>query len=125
MQEFRRKKRTFVTAVRLDLETEGFTYMKWGATQQCKKGDWIVNNRSDVYTIDEETFDRTYRMVSPGQYEKTSKVWADVASKSGAIQTKEGVTTYSKGDYLVYNDPGRKDGYAMRPEKFCELYEEI
>jgi len=59
MQEFQRKERTFVTAVRLDLDTEGFTYEKWGGAQRCKKGDWIVNNRTDVYTVDAETFDRT------------------------------------------------------------------
>jgi hypothetical protein len=127
VQEFRRRERTFVTAVRLDLDTKGFIYQKWGGAQQCKKGDWIINNQSDIYTIDAEIFDRTYQMVSAGQYEKTGTVWAERASESesGTIQTKEGSTAYSKGDYLVFNDPDRKDGYAMGPEKFRELYEAI
>lgn len=123
MQEYRRKELTCVTAVRLDLDTEGFTYQKWGGTQRCKKGDWIINNKSDTYTIDAETFQRTYRIVSPGLYEKIGSVWAEAASEAGAIQTKEGSTAYSKGDYLVFNDPDRKDGYAMNPARFHELYE--
>jgi hypothetical protein len=123
LQEYRRKERTRVTAVRLDFDTEGFTYQKWGGTQRCKKGDWIVNNNSDAYTIDAETFERTYRMVSPGLYEKIGSVWAELASEAGAIQTKEGSTAYSKGDYLVFNDPDQKDGYAMSSAKFHELYE--
>ena len=85
MRQYRRRERTFVTAVRLDLNTDGFTYLKWGGTQRCKRGDWLVNNQGDVYTIDAETFERTYQMVSPGLYEKVAPVWAEVAAEPGTI----------------------------------------
>ena len=123
MQQYRRRKRTPVTAVRLDLDTEGFAYQKWGGTQRSKRGDWLVNNQGDVYTVDGETFDRTYRLVSPGVYEKEGTVWAEQAERPGAIQTKEGSTAYQAGDYLVFNEPGGKDGYAMTSETFHSLYE--
>ena len=123
MQEYRRKKQTTVTAVRLDLETEGFTYEKWGGTQRCKPGDWLVNNQDDVYTVDAETFARTYRMVSPGVYEKSGQVWAEQAREPGTIRTKEGSTAYEAGAYLVYNERHRRDGYAMSKETFESLYE--
>jgi hypothetical protein len=123
LQKYRRKKRTFITAVQLDLDTNGFTYQKWGAEQHCKRGDWLVNNRDDVYTIDAETFQQTHRMVSPGVYEKIAPVWAEVTSQPGTIQTKEGATAYAAGDYLVFNDQGRKDGYAMKASTFHDLYE--
>ena len=123
MQQYRRRERTFVTAVRLDLNTDGFTYLKWGDTQRCKQGDWLVNNQGDVYTIDAQTFERTYQMVSPGLYEKVAPVWAEVAAEAGTIATKEGSTAYLAGDYLVFNTPDRKDGYAMKAETFCQLYE--
>ena len=55
----------FVLAVQLDLETAGFTYEKWGGTQTCKAGDWIVNNAGDTYTVDRDSFARTYRATSP------------------------------------------------------------
>jgi hypothetical protein len=48
LKEFRRRERTTVAAVRLDLETEGFTYRKWGGPQQCKGGDWIVHSGDDT-----------------------------------------------------------------------------
>src|SRR6516164_9600192 len=123
VQQYRRRERTLVIAVRLDLNTDGFTYLKWGGTQRCKRGDWIVNNQGDVYTIDTETFERTYQMVSPGMYEKVAPVWAEVAAEAGTIPTKEGSTAYLAGDYLVFNAPDRKDGYAMEAETFCRLYE--
>jgi hypothetical protein len=66
LREYRRKKSASITAVLLDLDKEGFVYRKWGGTQRCKRGDWVVNSQGDVYTVDGETFDRTYRMVSPG-----------------------------------------------------------
>lgn len=110
-------------AVRLDLDLEGFIYQKWGGTQHCKRGDWLVNNQGDVYTVDGETFDRTYRSVSPGIYEKHAPVWAEQTSESGTIKTKEGSTAYEPGDYLVFNDPAGKDGHAIKKESFHALYE--
>lgn len=123
MQEYRRKKTTSITAIRLDLDTEGFVYHKWGGTQRCKRGDWLVNNQGDVYTVDRESFEHTYRMVSRGMYIKDAPVWAEQAKESGTIKTKDGSTDYKAGDYLVFNDPGGKDGYAMTKEAFHSLYE--
>ncbi len=122
MQEYRRKSTTTVTAVQLDLDMDGFTYRKWGGEQRCKPGDWVVNNGSDVYTVDKKSFERTYRMVSPGVYEKSAQVWAELADSAGTIRTKEGSTAYAAGDVLVYNEPGRKDGYAMKRDAFDRLY---
>ena len=101
---------TLVVAIPLDLETQGFTYRKWGCEQTCKPADWLVNNGGDVYTVDRDTFNRTYRVESPGLYRKVAPVWAEVAESDGAITTKEGVTHYRKGDYLVFNEEGGQDG---------------
>ena len=123
LQEYRRKKSTTVTAVRLDLDTEGFVYQKWGGLQRCKRGDWLLNNQGDVYTVDQETFERTYRMVSPGVYEKEAPVWAQEADQPGTIRTIEGSTDYKAGDYLVSNDRQGVDSYAISRETFHSLYE--
>ncbi len=120
---YRKKKASRVVAVQLDLETPGFTYEKWGSTQTCKPGDWLVDNDGDVYTVDAETFSRTYRAVSPGVYEKVTPVWAEMAQEAGRIATKEGVTHYQAGDYLVYNEPDGTDGYAVEAETFEKMYE--
>ncbi len=112
-----------VVAVPLNLDTSGFTYRKWGGEQTCKPGDWIVNNGGDIYTVDRDTFARTYRAESPGLYRKIAPVWAEVADRDGAIKTKEGVTHYRAGDYLVFNDEQGQDGYAVTPASFEAMYE--
>ena len=113
----------FVVAVQLDLVTDGFTYDKWGGTQRCKRGDWLVNNAGDTYTVDRETFARTYRQRAPGQYTKVTAVWAEVAATAGVVQTREGSTHYAAGDYLVYNENKGGDVYAVAREVFERMYE--
>ena len=122
-KKYFKKASLYVTAVRLDLVTEGFTYQKWGDVQTCKPGDWLVNNQEETYTIDGETFERTYRLLSPGVYVKKAPVWAEVAGRPGKIKTKEGITHYERGDYIVFNDEMGIDGYAISKESFEEMYE--
>lgn len=125
LRKFRKREDAHVVAVQLDLETDGFTYRKWGDTQTCKAGDWVLNNDGEVYTVDRETFARTYRAVSPGLYGKAAPVWARVAEQPGQITTKEGTTHYVAGAYLVYNEPDGGDGYAVAAETFEKMYEPV
>jgi hypothetical protein len=122
-QRYRKKADQFVVAVKLDLETEGFTYRKWGAEQRCKPGDWLVDNQGDAYTVDHAVFSRTYRRVGPGTYVKTTPVWAEKAAQAGSIATKEGRSYYQEGDYLVFNDAAGTDGYCVGAAKFESMYE--
>ena len=121
--KYRKRKETPVIAVQLKLETDGFTYKKWGAEQRCKPGDWIVNNDGDIYSVDRESFEDTYSMVSPGIYAKTKSVWAEVATQNGVVQTKEGESHYKKGDYLVSNNEDGTDAYCVKAKKFESMYE--
>lgn len=132
LQTYQRRAGSTVIAIPIELkasptEDQGsklFNYHKWDDNQSCKSGDWLVHNGDDVYTVDRETFEKTYSKVSPGVYKKTAKVWAKRAEKAGKIKTKEGATAYSAGDYLVYNEADGKDGYAVSAGKFAELYEQ-
>jgi hypothetical protein len=54
---------------------------------------------------------------------KVTPVWAEVARTAGGIGTKEGVTHYQAGDYLVYNEADGGDGYAMSKATFERMYE--
>ncbi len=123
LRKYVRRVHTSVTAVQLDLDTDGFTYRKWDGVQTASAGDWLVNNDGNVYTVERETFERTYRMVSPGLYVKVQPVWVRVADVDGNIQTKEGKTHYRAGDMIVFNDEEERDGYAMTAEEFERLYE--
>jgi hypothetical protein len=120
---YKKKVTSFVTAVQLNLETKGFVYSKWGGEQVCRRGDWLVNNNGDTYTVSLQSFAKTYQFVSPGVYVKSAPVWAEVAEKAGKVKTEEGETAYKAGDYLVFNNEDGTDGYAMSPEKFESMYE--
>ena len=122
-RRYRKRPDRAVIAVQIDLDTPGFTYHKWGGEQRCKAGDWLVDNDGDVYTVDRESFARTYRQVGPGRWLKTSAVWAEVATSAGTLSTKEGGTHYEPGDYLVFNEPHGGDPYAVSRERFEGLYE--
>ena len=122
-RKYKKKPTSFITAVQLDLDTEGFVYNKWGEKQVCKRGDWIVDNNGDTYTVSQESFAKTYERVSPGVYVKSAPVWAEVADKAGKVKTKEGETAYEAGDYLLYNNEDGTDAYAMSAEKFISMYD--
>lgn len=120
--KYRKRKKQVVHAVRLALVTEGFTYRKWGDLQRCKRGDWIVDNDGEVYTVDARTFAQTYQHVRHGAYEKVAPVWAERAESAGRVTTKEGTTAYKRGDYLVFNKESGRDAYAVSPSKFEKMY---
>ncbi len=122
-KRYRRRPGPPVVAVQLDLDTDGFYYRKWGAVQRCKAKDWIVNNKGNVYTVDAETFSRTYAAASQGTYVKIGKVWAEQAESAGRVATKEGSTDYLAGDWLVSNEADGSDAYAISARKFLESYE--
>jgi hypothetical protein len=111
-----------VAAVRLAFDTDGLVYRKWGGEQRAKAGDWIVDNDGDVYSVDAEVFARTYRQTGTGAYVKTTPVWAERAGHAGIVKTKEGSTQYQPGDYLVSNNSDGSDEYAVKAEKFENLY---
>ena len=122
-RRYRKKADQFVVAVKLDLDTDGFNYRKWGAEQRCQQGDWVVDNDGDHYTVDGAVFARTYRKISPGIYVKTTPIWAEMASESGQVDTKEGVSHYQAGDYLVSNNEDGTDAYCISAAKFESMYE--
>jgi len=121
-QKYLKREQALVVAIQLSLDTDGFKYSKWGGQQTCKPGDWLVDNAGDVYTVDDDTFVGSYRNESPGLYRKVSPVWVEQTDRDGTIETKEGVTHYHAGDYLVFNDVEGLDGYAVSATKFEAMY---
>lgn len=125
-RRYRKRSTSLITAVQLNLQTTGFDYEKWGGMQCCKAGDWVVDNDGDVYTIDAEAFAATYSSTdTPGLYIKSAQVVAERAEKAGVVATREGATHYQMGDYIVFNDPARQDGYVVTAAKFEAMYEPV
>jgi hypothetical protein len=121
-RRYRKKSSQRVIAVRLDLDTRGLVYRKWGARQVAKRGDWLVDNNGDVYSVDCGVFERTYKLVRTGVYLKITPVWAEIATTAGRVRTKEGQSRYARGDYIVYNEKDGHDGYCMSAALFKSMY---
>ena len=119
MQKFNRKPNK-VTAIQLEGD---LTYLKWGGEQKAHKGDYLVNNNGDVYTIEKQSFNKTYKWVVSNSYSKFGSVWGFEASYDGAMSTKEGISEYKRGDYIVFNNEDETDGYCIKAEKFKDMYE--
>ncbi|OED39532.1 hypothetical protein AB833_15005 [Chromatiales bacterium (ex Bugula neritina AB1)] len=119
---YRKREDNLVTAVQLDLDTAGFSYEKWGGQQQCRQGDWLVNNAGECYTINSASFADTYVNVSPGCYRKVTMVLAEVAATDGQVRTREGITEYKAGDYIVHNREDGSDSYAVDKDRFERMY---
>lgn len=124
LKKYKKIDQQIVAAVQLNLETEGFGYIKWGGKQRCKAGDWLVNNDGECYTVEQESFEQTYTEVAPGQFLKTAPIWAKQAKESGFVSTKEGRTAYEANDYIASNNEDGTDAYAIKKEKFERMYEE-
>jgi hypothetical protein len=124
-KKYKKRSDSFVIAIQLDLDTDGFKYRKWGAEQFAKRGDWLVDNNGEKYTVSQQSFGETYELVSPGVYVKSAPVWAEVAERAGKVQTQEGETNYRAGDYLVYNDENGADAYAVEKDRFDAMYEPV
>ncbi|MGD9252034.1 MAG: hypothetical protein PVG19_12445 [Desulfobacterales bacterium] len=122
-RRYRKKADQYIVAVQLALDTEGFTYRKWGALQRCRRGDWLVDINGDIHSVDREVFAATYRQVRPGHFIKTTPIWAEVAAVPGFISTKEGASHYDAGDYLVANNENGTDAYCISAAKFESMYE--
>jgi len=122
-QRYRRKPGQAVTAICLQLELDRFTYRKWGADQCARAGDWLIEHDGEVHTVAADSFARTYRAVGPGRWLKTTPVWAEAATQDGSVATKEGRTHFKIGDWLVSNEPDGSDSYAIRADRFQQLYE--
>jgi len=73
--------------------------------------------------VDRASFASTYHAESPGLYRKVTPVWAELTDRDGSIKTKEGITHYKAGAYLVFNDEEGNDGYAVEASAFEAMYE--
>jgi hypothetical protein len=93
-----------------------------GSLQTCKQGDWLVTNGRDTYTVDRDSFAQTYRQSGPGTYVKVTPVWAEVATATGEVRTKEGIRHYRAGDYIVSNWRDGSDRYAVPKAEFERMY---
>lgn len=126
LRKYLRRSDRPVIAVQLALDMDDLVYRKWGGEQRARANDWLVNNGGDVYTVAAASFAETYRAVDPaaqpGTYVKVAAVWASEATAAGSVQTREGITHYEAGDFIVSNRADGSDSYAVARDRFQQLY---
>ena len=122
LKRYRKQQCESVFALPLTLHKATLRFHKWGNEQVAKEGDWLVSNDGELYTVDGDSFAKTYEPVGPCRYRKTGSVWAELADADGVMLTKEGSSAYRKGDYLVFNEPDRGDGYPVAKNRFEQQY---
>jgi hypothetical protein len=61
--------------------------------------------------------------LSPGVYLKVTPIYAVKATGTGHVETKEGLSAYRAGDYIVSNNADGSDAYCISAEKFDAMYE--
>lgn len=74
-RRYRKKPDQFVVAIQLDLDTEGLTYVKWGARQQCKREDCLVDNQGGYLFCKQRSLCEN---LSPGQPRNLYEIRADM-----------------------------------------------
>jgi hypothetical protein len=92
-------------------------------SSSAKPGDWLVDNRGDVYTVTLPPSPAPTGKVGTGAYVKSAPVWAKRASGPGSVAAQEGRTDYAAGDWLVSNREDGADAYAISAAEFDKLYE--
>ncbi len=122
-RRYRKRQDKPVLAIRLELDMPGFDYHKWGDTQFCKSGDWLVDNDGDIYTVDRQVFAETYHQTGPATFVKHAPVWARRVSEAGSVKTREGRSHYQAGDYVVSNHENGGDAWCIEARKFEDMYQ--
>lgn len=114
------RRRGEVTAVRL---TETWEWKSdQGSTLAAQRGDWKVTaDDGRVWSVDQERFPETYRLVSPDRYERVGAVRARCAHAGERVNTIEGEGTADQGDWVVEGASGER--WLVPEEHFDDVYE--
>ena len=94
-----------------------------GQTMQATAGDWQVNMDSDTWSVRDDIFRASYHHVGGDQWRRRGDVFARPAQPGETIQTLEGPTTASDGDWVVRGADGEE--WPVPGREFAQRYAEI
>jgi hypothetical protein len=87
---------------------EGATWLTdRGAPMQAEAGDWeLTDDSGGRWTVQPETFARSYRRLLDGRYAKVERVNAVQLTSELQVPTAEGVSPARAGDWLLRDADG-------------------
>jgi hypothetical protein len=114
---------TRVGEVTAEQRNEPWTWTsRSGETMQADAGDWQVQSDGATWSVRDDIFRASYEHVTGNQWRRRGKVFARQAQPGETIQTLEGLTTASEGDWVVRGGDGEE--WPVPAREFAERYAE-
>jgi hypothetical protein len=93
-----------------------------GQTMQAEAGDWHVESDGAVWSVRDDIFRSSYQHLAGNEWQRRGSVFARQAQPGETIQTLEGPTTASEGDWVVRGSDGEE--WPVPAREFAERYAE-
>ena len=94
-----------------------------GQTMRANAGDWQVRADGRTWSVRDDIFRTSYEHVVGDQWRRRGDVFARPAQPGEKIQTLEGPTTASDGDWVVRGADGEE--WPVPAREFAERYAEL
>ncbi|MBV8291329.1 MAG: hypothetical protein JOY55_05845 [Mycobacterium sp.] len=94
-----------------------------GHTMRADAGDWQVQADGQTWSVRDHIFRTSYEHVGGDQWRRRGDVFARRAQPGETIQTLEGPTTASDGDWVVRGADGEQ--WPVPAREFAERYAEL
>lgn len=86
---------------------EDFTWTSGtGSSLKGVRGDWLIKDGFEVWTVAQSTFTTTHQEVSPGWYKKVSPALLLLLDCDLTVESLEGPSSGAKGDILAGGESG-------------------
>lgn len=94
-----------------------------GHTMRGDAGDWAVAEDGKVWSVRDDIFCDTYEPAGEGRWQRKGRVQARPAQPGETVNTLEGTTTASDGDWIVRGERGEQ--WPVPGPEFARRYAEI
>lgn len=94
-----------------------------GHTMRGDAGDWAVAEDGKVWSVRDDIFCDTYEPAGEGRWQRKGRVQARPAQPGETVNTLEGPTTASDGDWIVRGERGEQ--WPVPGPEFARRYAEI
>lgn len=114
---------TRVGTVTAEQQNDSWTWVsKSGHTMEANAGDWRVQAAGETWSVRDKIFRATYKRVNGDQWRRHGIVSARPARPGEIIETLEGPTAASDGDWVVRGKNGEQ--WPVPAQEFAERYDE-
>jgi hypothetical protein len=89
----------------------------------AEAGDWAVHEDGKIWSVRDDIFRETYELAGDGQWRRKGRVQARPAHAGEIVNTLEGPTTATDGDWVVRGVDGEQ--WPVPSDEFARRYAEF